>query len=143
MKESEHALQLFGTFNCSQAVFSSFADELGIDQATALKLASGFGGGMACGETCGAVTASYLVIGMRHGHTTGDADAKSATKQLIRQFNADFEKEHGSLICKKLLGYDLSIPEEQEQARENQVFDHICPKLIQTACTILEKDKKE
>lgn len=139
MKKSEHAIQLFGRYNCSQAVFSTFADELGIDQTIALKLASGFGGGMACGETCGAVTASYLVIGLRHGHTTGDADAKNKTKRLVRQFNAAFEKEHGSLICKKLLNYDLSIHEEQEQARKNQVFDHVCPRLIQTACTILEK----
>ena len=34
-------------FNCSQAVFSAFAPELGLDRETALRVAAAFGGGMA------------------------------------------------------------------------------------------------
>ena len=60
----------FSKFNCAQTVFCIFADDLGLDEKTALKIASGFGGGMACAETCGAVTGSYMVIGMKHGHPT-------------------------------------------------------------------------
>ena len=33
-------------FNCSQAVFSTLAEELGFDRALALKLAGPFGGGI-------------------------------------------------------------------------------------------------
>lgn len=43
-------------FNCAQTVFSLFATEPGIEESIALKIASGFGGGMAYAETCGAVT---------------------------------------------------------------------------------------
>ena len=46
--------EIFPGLNCSQTVFKLFAAELGLDEKTAVKIASGFGGGMACAETCGA-----------------------------------------------------------------------------------------
>ena len=128
----------FSKFNCAQTVFSLFAGELGIDEKIALKIASGFGGGMACAETCGAVTGSYMVIGMKHGHTTSNPDDKAKTKQLIKEFNADFIKEHGSLICKNLTGFDISTPEGSADAGAADVFRIKCPAFIKTACNILE-----
>jgi C_GCAxxG_C_C family probable redox protein len=90
----------FSKFNCAQTVFSLFAPELGIDEKTAMKIASGFGGGMACAETCGAVTGAYMVIGMKHGHATANPDDKTRTKMLVKKFNTKFKEAHGSLICK-------------------------------------------
>jgi C_GCAxxG_C_C family probable redox protein len=130
----------FSQFNCAQTVFSLFAPELGIDEKTALKISSGFGGGMACAETCGAVTGAYMVIGMKHGHSTSNPDEKAKTKLLIQDFNEKFKKEHGSLICKKLTGYDISTPEGNTAAREEGVFNTKCPVFIKTACNILEKE---
>ena len=127
-------------FNCAQTVFSLFASDLGIDEKTALKIASGFGGGMACAETCGAVTGSYMVIGMKHGHSVSDPDLKARTKSMILKFNALFQKEHGSLICKQLTGYNISTPEGSNAAREAGVFIKQCPKFIKTACTIIENE---
>lgn len=57
-------------------MFSLFASDLGIDEKTALKISSGFGGGMACAETCGAVTGAYMVIGLKNGHSTPDPEKK-------------------------------------------------------------------
>lgn len=57
MNRKEEAVQLFeGGFNCSQAVFSVFSNELSIDKEIALKIATGFGGGARNGELCGAVS---------------------------------------------------------------------------------------
>jgi C_GCAxxG_C_C family probable redox protein len=97
----------FANFYCAQTVFNLFASDLGIDEKTALKIASGFGGGMACAETCGALTGAYMVIGMKHGHATSLPDDKAHTKQLIKKFNAEFKNEHGSLICKNLTGDNI------------------------------------
>lgn len=130
----------FANFSCSQTVLSLFATDLGLDEKTALKISSGFGGGMACAETCGAVTASYMVIGMKHGHSTSNPDEKANTKQLIQNFNKTFEEEHGSLICKKLIGFDISTQDGLEGAQENNVFKTMCPDFIKTACDILEED---
>ncbi len=130
----------FSKFNCAQTVFSLFAPELGIDEKTALKIASGFGGGMNCAETCGAVTGAYMVIGMKHGHSSPNPDEKANTKMLVKKFNKKFKEAHGSLICKQLTGYDISTPEGSAAAGEAGVFQSKCPVFIKTACTILEDD---
>lgn len=130
----------FSQFNCAQTVFSLFASDLGIDEITALKIASGFGSGMACAETCGAVAGAYMVIGMKHGHSTSNPDEKAKTKLLIQEFNEKFKLKHGSLICKKLTGFDISTPEGNAAASEEGVFKTKCPVFIKTACNILEKD---
>lgn len=130
----------FSKFNCAQTIFSLFAPDLGIDEKTALKIASGFGGGMACAETCGAVTGAYMVIGMKHGHATPNPDEKANTKMLVKKFNEKFIAEHGSLICKKLTGFDISTPEGSAAAIESGVFETHCPAFIKTSCRIIEND---
>jgi len=139
-KKTERINEIFHGLNCCQTVFSLFAPELGLDEKTALKIASGFGAGMACAETCGAVTGAYMVIGLKHGHFTPDPEKKAHTKELIKKFNEKFRAEHGSLICKELAGFDISRPEESEKATNAGVFTTLCPKFIQTSCEILEKN---
>lgn len=129
----------FSKFNCSQTVLSLFAPELGIDEKTALRIASGFGGGMACAETCGAVTGAYMVIGMKHGHSTPNPDEKAATKSKIKHFNEEFLKHHNSLKCKELLGIDISKMDGAEQASEKGLYKTHCPEFIKTACNILDE----
>lgn len=130
----------FSKFNCAQTVFSLFAPELGIDEKTALKIASGFGGGMNCAETCGAVTGAYMVIGIKHGHSSSNPDDKANTKMLVKKFNEKFKEMHQSLICRQLTGYDISTPEGSAAAAEAGVFQSKCPVFIKTACYILEND---
>ena len=51
-------------YNCSQSVLMAYADLYGIDQETATKIASSFGGGMGrLREVCGAVTGMFMVLG--------------------------------------------------------------------------------
>jgi len=142
MKKSVQALEKFKSYNCAQSVFATFAQDLNLDEITAMKLASGFGGGMACGSTCGAVTGAYLVIGMKHGHASSDFLEKNNTRELISKFNEKFVARHGSLLCKELIGCDISTPEGRVKAKEKNAFDEFCPDFVATACDILEKDFK-
>ena len=132
--------RLFKELNCCQTVFGIFAPELGLDQNTALKIASGFGGGMGCAATCGAVTGAYMVIGYKHGNATGNPEKKAHTKSLIKKFNDKFRAEYGTLICRELTGFDISDPNEAMAANKADVFSEKCPRFIKTACLILEKD---
>jgi C_GCAxxG_C_C family probable redox protein len=61
MNHADSAAALFSRgLSCSQAVFSVYAGEYGLDKDAASKIASGFGGGMGrMGQTCGAVTGAY------------------------------------------------------------------------------------
>jgi C_GCAxxG_C_C family probable redox protein len=127
-------------FSCSQAVLSAFCEPLGLDRNNALKISQSFGGGMAhMGETCGAVTGAFMVIGLKHGRTRANDDlAKEKTYELVQEFAQRFRSQHGSIICKELLGYDLSKNDEAKEAQEKQLFDDFCPKLVQTAAEICE-----
>lgn len=140
IKKSDLVEQQFPQFNCAQTIVSLFAEDIGLDEKTALKIASGFGGGMACAETCGAVTGSYMVIGMKYGHDSSDPEAKATTKQAILRFNEKFKQVHGSLICKKLTGYDISTSEGASEAQLEGVFTTKCPQFLKTACNMLEDD---
>jgi len=139
MKKSETARSKFPGFNCSQSVFVAYAIDFNLDEATSLRIASGFGGGMACAGVCGAVTGSYMAIGMKHGHVKNDPDAKAFTKSQIKKFNELFIAKNGSIVCKELLGTDISTPEGAQYATENNLFEKVCPCLIGSACDILDE----
>jgi C_GCAxxG_C_C family probable redox protein len=128
-------------FSCSQAILSAFSEYFGLDKTTALKISQSFGGGMAhMGETCGAVTGAFMVIGLKHGRIRADDDqAKEKTYELVQEFVQKFRLAHGSIVCKELLGYDLGQEEEAKKAQEKHLFDELCPKLVRTAAEILEE----
>lgn len=127
-------------FSCSQAVLSAFCQPLGLDRDIALKISQSFGGGMAhMGETCGAVTGAFMVIGLKHGRTRADDDlAKEKTYERVQEFVRRFRSRYGSIICRELLGCDLSKDDEVKKAQEKHLFDELCPKFVQTAAEILE-----
>jgi C_GCAxxG_C_C family probable redox protein len=139
MNKSETAVSRFREgFSCSQAVFSVFAPSLGMDEETATKVASGFGGGMGrMGFTCGAVTGAFMAIGLKHGGTSGQA--KQRTYELVREFRKRFESRNRSAQCRELLGCDISTPEGFEQAKQKQLFTTVCPKCVADAVGILEE----
>jgi C_GCAxxG_C_C family probable redox protein len=124
-------------FNCSQAVFSAYAE--GVDEATALKIASGFGGGMGrMAGTCGVVTGAFMALGTKFGGTTPDREAKEFMYARIKDFASRFEARNGSLMCRTLLGCDVSTPEGFQHAQEAKLFSTTCSKLVRDACEILE-----
>ena len=141
MKKSKLAIENFKTLNCAQSVLLSHAEELNLDRTTALRMALGFGGGMAMGETCGAVTGAYMVLGMKARFEGKSVqEVKAETKAAVRRFNERFIAQHGSLQCKKLLGVDLSTPEGSAEANAKGLFDSVCSVLVGSAAEILEKE---
>ena len=132
-------------FACSQAVLCSFAEDFGLDKDMALKLASGFGGGMGrMAQTCGAVTGAYMVIGLKHGATSGqDRTAKEHAYQVVREFNDRFKDRNPSLICKELLKCDISTPAGLQEAKQNGLLTTTCPKLVRDAAEIIEEMLEE
>ena len=128
-------------FSCSQAVFSAYAEQFGLDRETALKISGGFGGGMGrMAQTCGAVTGAFMVIGLKYGAIGAeDKETKEKAYDLVREFADRFKSRHGSIICQELLGCDISKPEGEKVAREQKLFETICPKLVKDAAEILEE----
>ena len=143
MTKSERAISKFaGGYNCAQSVFFAFLEDLEIDQDTALKVASGFGGGMGRqGEVCGAVTGGIMALGAKHGRgEKEDPTAADVTYAKTREFMAQFASKHGSCLCRELLnGCDLATEEGQAAFREKDLKNKVCTPCVQSAVEMVEK----
>ena len=101
MNKVERAVSCFKTgFSCSQALLSTYGTQFGLTRETALKISGAFGGGMGRrGETCGAVTGAFMLIGLKHGMTSvDDAVAKEETYRLVNEFVARFNVKSCSVV---------------------------------------------
>ncbi len=56
------------------------------------------------------------------------ANAYAKTQALYRQF----EKQHGSVMCRELVKLDLSTPQGMAKAKQTDVFETVCAKLIKS-----------
>ncbi|MEJ2251419.1 MAG: C-GCAxxG-C-C family protein [Candidatus Lokiarchaeota archaeon] len=142
MDNVQKALNYFNSrFNCAQSVFAAFSEELGLETSKALKIASGFGGGLARnGKTCGAVTGALMAIGLKYGHyKENDQVSNDITYESVNNFISEFSKKHGTIECKELLGIDISNQEGLEKAKKLNYFESKCPNFVKDAATIVSE----
>lgn len=131
-------------YNCSQSLLYAFADLLPVDRGTAMRLASSFGGGMGrLREVCGAVSGSFMVLGMLCGYEgpeTGDIKAEHYAR--IQAFAHRYEAKNDTIICKQLLHRDREgfVPEARTEA---YYTNRPCKRLIGDAAELLEAMLRE
>lgn len=94
-------------YNCAQAVACAICKDLGRDEKEVFEIMEGFGFGMGCMGTCGAVSAMAALAGMKisDGNLEKPATKKlsySASKQMIREF----QEKNSSVICREIKGVD-------------------------------------
>lgn len=143
MTKSENAALCFSdTFNCSQAVLTSFGQDYGLSKDLCLKIGCAFGGGMARQQmTCGAVTGALMALGLEFGRGADDPHSKTGeaydkTKELFEEF----KKRNGSINCKELLlGLDMNDPEDQKKIQKQKLFQTVCMKYVADAVEITEQ----
>lgn len=142
------AVELFKQgFNCSQSVFAAYSDLYGIDDETALRISSSFGGGMGrMREVCGTCSGMFLVAGLESGATEGrDAAGKQANYAMVQMLAEEFRKRNGTIICRELLGLDtpqVTAAEFKETKPEERTDAYYkkrpCVQLVEEAAEILE-----
>lgn len=140
MNRKDEAIEIFSNgYNCSQAVLRVFCEDFGLNKETALKISTGFGGGLRNGEVCGAVTGAIMALGLKEGHhIEGDVDTKDRAYCLTKEFIDKFKRKNMTIICKELLGHDLSKEGQREVVKEKGLLDTVCPKAIMDAIEIIE-----
>jgi C_GCAxxG_C_C family probable redox protein len=142
MSEVEKAASCFKEgFMCSQAVLSAYAGQFDMDRETALKVSAAFGGGMGrMGETCGAVTGAFMVMGLKYGRTVvQDTESHEKITRLVKEFTGRFKSLNGSIICRELLGCDLSTPDGQKSFVDKNLHDTVCTKFVRDAAEIVRQ----
>ena len=127
--------------NCSQAILSQYAEHYQLDVPTAHRLATAFGGGMGRqANTCGALTGSYIVLGLEYGSASpAEKDNKEICYEKVRLLTKKFEQKHGSCNCRDLLGYDISTSEGQQQVKEQGLHQSKCPAFVEDVVEILDE----
>ena len=92
-------------YNCAQSVLLAFGDMTGLDDETALRVSSSFGGGLGrLREVCGAVSGACMVLGLVKGYTDpDDREGKRAQYRLVQEFAERFREQNGSIVCRELL----------------------------------------
>ena len=144
MIHEEKALQYFTDgANCAQAVVLAFREELGMDEKTAARLASSFGGGIGrLREVCGAVSGMMMVYGLLCGYDDlKNPAAKKAHYQNVQALAAKFREENGSIVCRELL--DLRKNENSDPTptpRDAQFFhSRSCANFVRCAARLLDE----
>ena len=140
MNHVERAVEVFVEgYNCAQAVAAAFGDLTGLDEKTAARMASCFGGGMGrMREVCGAVSGMLMVAGILYGYD--DPKATKEKRELYAQVQAmagQFREELGSIVCRDLLKNPPSDP--NPTPRTEQFYkDRPCARMVATAARIMD-----
>ena len=139
----ERAKALFERgYNCSQSVVLAFCEPLGLDMETMAKLASSFGGGMGrLREVCGAISGMLMIVGLAKGYSSpDDREGKIQQYARVQELAAAFQRDHGSILCRDLLGLSVHseapIPEERTP---EYYLQRPCALYIAYAAALLEQ----
>lgn len=143
MTRKEKAIEYFYQgYNCSQSVVLAFKDLLDIDEEVLSKIACSFGGGMGrLREVCGSFSGILIVLGLLEGYSgpeKGEVKAKHYAK--VQDLAHEFEEEHGSIVCRELLGLSVKRDEPTPEQRTKEYYSkRPCPEIIGSAAEILER----
>ncbi|MFT3783221.1 MAG: C-GCAxxG-C-C family protein [Nibricoccus sp.] len=137
---SENAIAQFDAgHNCSQAVVAAACEKLAFDKEAALNLAKSFGGGRH--EVCGALAGGILALGLKYSTAANTGSAQNdVVYSKARELVDRFQKRHGGINCKDLLGgCDLQTAEGKSIFKERGLKQVTCACCVASVASILEE----
>ena len=140
MDHGMKAAELFlNGYNCAQAVAVAFCDVTGLDEKTAARTVSAFGGGMGrLREVCGAVSGMFFVLSYLYGYDTpGDDDIKKQLYSRVQQLAGEFRESCGSIICREILENPSTDPTPSPRTAEYYA-KRPCARMVKTAADLMD-----
>jgi C_GCAxxG_C_C family probable redox protein len=137
---TQNALNSFSEgLNCAQSVVTTFSDKLNYDRTFAGMFSAGFGGGMGRMQgTCGAVTGSFMVLGIHNSQKFREiSEIKENTNTMVQKFACRFKKLYGTLDCNKLLNCDLNTEEGKKIYDDKNLKEAVCKRCIADSISII------
>ena len=140
---------------CSQATLLALQEALGLEDELALKAASSLCGGVALsGNTCGALTAGVMVMGMKQGRGDLKEGFASVMKAMLpaNKLVKWFQAEYGTTVCHDISGMEvneemLKLLAEQPEAALSALdpamveeCSNLCGKTAAKVIEILEEE---
>ena len=141
MSRGEKAEALFFEgYNCAQAVVVAYADELGMTNDMAARMASGFGGGVSrLREVCGAFSGAVMVMSLLRGYDQPlDLEGKKVLYDRVQKMAAAYREKVGALACRDVLKIRANVvpPVPATIPGHNPA----CAELCRIAADILESE---
>lgn len=125
-------------YNCAQSILLAMQKFWNVENPLEPKIASAFGGGIGRrGSLCGALTGGVISIGLKYGTNNPVVEEREKAYSLALEFYNRFKKACGGVLCRDLIGCDLTNPEELENARGSNIFIEKCAHFIEKAVQIL------
>lgn len=137
MTHAQKAVELHNSrgCNCASCVFTAFADLTGMEEETALKVSSAFGGGMGqLGQTCGAFSGMLMALGALRGITS--AEGKKEYYAVVHELGDRFRAKAGELSCPGLLAPQGLTGSDPAILPKKKAY---CNTLIALACDLLDE----
>ena len=106
-------------YNCAESIIKAFNEDTNLD--IPVSIASPFGGGMAVGGTCGAITGTLMAVGALKGRNTSEEknDSRTLTKEVITKVKEKYgtleciELKKKGVTCDEIIEYAYGILKEQ------------------------------
>ena len=121
MDHGMKAAELFlSGYNCAQAVAVAFCDVTGLQEKTAARIVSAFGGGMGrMREVCGAVSGMYFVLSCLYGYEEPiEGGPKKQLYTDVQALAAKFRESCGSIVCREILKNPPADPNPSPRTAE-------------------------
>lgn len=78
-----------------------------------------------------------MVLGLQVKEGSTERETRFKVYALNREFVRLFERKHGTIICKDLIGADLGTREGRDKAVKEGLFGTLCPGFVRDAAQIL------
>lgn len=82
-------------YNCAESIVKAFNEDTNSD--IPVSVASPFGGGMAVGGTCGAITGTLIAMGALKGRNS--SEEKNDSRALAKEIVTKVKEKYGTLEC--------------------------------------------
>ncbi|MCY6959218.1 C-GCAxxG-C-C family (seleno)protein [Clostridium brassicae] len=94
-------------YNCAESIIKAVNEEKGLN--IPISVASAFGGGMAVGSTCGAITGAMIALGAIKGRESSEEvnESREVARKIMNKINEDY----GTTNCKELKKKGISCIE--------------------------------
>ncbi len=130
---------LMAGHSCSQSMIMAYCHQFDIPETTAARLATGFAGGLAQGNTCGAVTGAIMVAGLKFGSGLAwDRYANDHCAQVTQEFCHRFKYRQKTIECREILVKNQIDPGDPEQI-QNLRESGLCSQIVSDAQEILDE----
>ncbi len=130
---------LMAGHSCSQSMIMAYCHQFDISEQTAARLATGFAGGLAQGNTCGAVTGAIMVAGLKFGSGVAwDRYANEYCALVTQEFCHRFRHRQKTIECRKILKMNKIDPKDPEQIKGLRESG-LCKEIVTDAQEILDQ----